>query len=38
MNWKAVQKCFPWDVILLSGGALAMADGFLVCYFYLMLF
>ena len=27
LNWKIVSKKFPWDVVLLLGGALALADG-----------
>jgi hypothetical protein len=37
LDWKSVQKSFPWDVILLSGGSLAMADGFMVLFFALIL-
>ncbi|CAF1119454.1 unnamed protein product, partial [Brachionus calyciflorus] len=28
MNWKQLQNIFPWNVILLIGGGLAIAEGF----------
>ncbi|RNA30676.1 solute carrier family 13 member 1 [Brachionus plicatilis] len=28
MNWKQLQTIFPWNVILLIGGGLAIAEGF----------
>ena len=27
LNWKVMATKFPWDVILLLGGALALAEG-----------
>ena len=32
IGWKELEKNFPWEVILLGGGSLAMADGFFVCF------
>ncbi|CAF0964879.1 unnamed protein product, partial [Brachionus calyciflorus] len=28
MNWKQLQNIFPWNVVLLIGGGLAVAEGF----------
>ncbi len=30
IQWKTLEKVFPWDVFLLLGGSLAMAEGFQV--------
>ena len=30
ITWKNIDKDFPWDVILLGGGSLALAEGFQV--------
>ena len=30
LSWKVISKKFPWDVVLLLGGALALADGVIV--------
>ena len=30
INWQSLQKVFPWNVILLVGGGLAIAEGFQV--------
>ena len=30
LTWKVIAKKFPWDVMLLLGGALALADGVIV--------
>jgi sodium-dependent dicarboxylate transporter 2/3/5 len=32
IHWKTLQNLFPWDVLLLLGGSLAMADGFQVSF------
>ena len=28
ITWKNIDEGFPWDVILLGGGSLALAEGF----------
>lgn len=30
IDWKSLQKIFPWSIVLLLGGGLVMADGFKV--------
>jgi hypothetical protein len=33
IKWKSLQELFPWNVILLIGGGLAIAEGFQVNLF-----
>jgi hypothetical protein len=33
IKWKSLQEIFPWNVILLIGGGLAIAEGFQVNLF-----
>ena len=33
IEWRVLQKLFPWNIIFLSAGSLAIADGFQVIHY-----